>query len=230
MTTAGASAPDWGFTDPITGEQFGGAGEDGLPGGDGAGRDPAVSEYTDDSVQQYVNGTIAYDEDGNAFPPGPVTGSDGKVSMTRIASTSTPRSFGWYSSGLGGGPAAGANGKAGASGRGLPGDTTVDVTGGAGADGMTATLTPSKPRRYGRGGRGGYGGGGAGSGGIAVKNGNGTITPGTPGSGGLGGPGGPSADGCVILYYRKFGQAKAGPLVQKGGGLFFDRLNKLFIV
>lgn len=230
MTTAGAFAPDWGFTDPITGEQFGGAGEDGLPGGDGAGRDPAVSEYTDDSVQQYVNGTIAYDEDGNAFPPGPVTGSDGKVSMTRIASTSTPRSFGWYSSGLGGGPAAGANGKAGSSGRGLPGETTVDVTGGSGADGMTATLTPSKPRRYGRGGRGGYGGGGAGSGGIAVKNGNGTITPGTPGSGGLGGPGGPSADGCVILYYRKFGQAKAGPLVQRGGGLFFDRLNKLFIV
>ena len=230
MTTAGASAPDWGFTDPITGEQFGGVGEDGLPGGDGAGRDPAVSEYTDDSVQQYVNGTIAYDEDGNAFPPGPVTGSDGKVSMTRIASTSTPRSFGWYSSGLGGGPAAGANGKAGSSGRGLPGETTVNVTGGSGADGMTATLTPSKPRRYGRGGRGGYGGGGAGSGGIAVKNGNGTITPGTPGSGGLGGPGGPSADGCIILYYRKFGQAKAGPLVQRGGGLFFDRLNKLFIV
>ena len=230
MTTAGASAPDWGFTDPITGEQFGGVGEDGLPGGDGAGRDPSVSEYTDDSVQQYVNGTIAYDEDGNAFTPGPVAGSDGKISMTRIASTGTPRSFGWYSSGLGGGPAAGANGKAGSSGRGLPGETTVDVTGGPGADGMTATLTPSKPRRYGRGGRGGYGGGGAGSGGIAVKNGNGTITPGTPGSGGLGGPGGPSADGCIILYYRKFGQAKAGPLVQRGGGLFFDRLNKLFIV
>lgn len=230
MTTAGASAPDWGFTDPITGEQFGGVGEDGLPGGDGAGRDPAVSEYTDDSVQQYVSGTVAYDEDGNAFTPGPVAGSDGKISMTRIASTGTPRSYGWYSSGLGGGPAAGANGKAGSSGRGLPGETTVSVTGGPGADGMTATLTPSKPRRYGRGGRGGYGGGGAGSGGIAVKNGNGTITPGTPGSGGLGGPGGPSADGCVILYYRKFGQAKAGPLVQRGGGLFFDRLNKLFIV
>lgn len=230
MTTAGASAPDWGFTDPITGEQFGGVGEDGLPGGNGAGRDPAVSEYTNDSVQQYVNGTVAYDEDGNAFTPGPVAGSDGKISMTRIASTSTPRSFGWYSSGLGGGPAAGANGKTGSSGRGLPGETTVSVTGGSGADGMTATLTPSKPRRYGRGGRGGYGGGGAGSGGIAVKNGNGTITPGTPGSGGLGGPGGPSADGCVILYYRKFGQAKAGPLVQRGGGLFFDRLNKLFIV
>ena len=230
MTTAGASAPDWGFTDPITGEQFGGVGEDGLPGGDGAGRDPAVSEYTNDSVQQYVSGTIAYDEDGNAFTPGPVAGSDGKISMTRIASTGTPRSYGWYSSGLGGGPAAGANGKAGASGRGFPGETTVDVTGGPGADGMTATLTPSKPRRYGRGGRGGYGGGGAGSGGIAVKNGNGTITPGTPGSGGLGSPGGPSADGCVILYYRKFGQAKAGPLVQRGGGLFFDRLNKLFIV
>ena len=230
MTTAGASAPDWGFTDPITGEQFGGVGEDGLPGGDGAGRDPSVSEYTDDSVQQYVNGTIAYDEDGNAFTPGPVAGSDGKVSMTRIASTSTPRSYGWYSSGLGGGPAAGANGKAGSSGRGLPGETTVDVTGGSGADGMTATLTPSKPKRYGRGGRGGYGGGGAGSGGIAVKNGSGTTTAGTPGAGGLGGPGGPGADGCVILYYRKFGQVKSGPLVQRGGGLFFDRLDRLFIV
>ena len=230
MTTAGASAPDWGFTDPITGEQFGGVGEDGLPGGDGAGRDPAVSEYTDDSVQKYVNGTIAYDEDGNAFTPGPVAGRYGEISMTRIASTGTPRSYGWYSSGLGGGPAAGANGKAGSSGRGLPGETTVDVTGGSGADGMTATLTPSKPKRYGRGGRGGYGGGGAGSGGIAVKNGNGTITPGTPGSGGLGSRGGPGADGCIILYYRKFGQVKAGPLVQKGGGLFFDRLNKLFIV
>lgn len=230
MTTAGASAPDWGFTDPITGEQFGGGGEDGLPGGDGAGRDPSVSEYTDDSVQQYVNGTIAYDEDGNAFTPGPVAGSEGKVSMTRITSTGTPRSYGWYSSGLGGGPAAGANGKAGSSGRGLPGETTVDVTGGPGADGMTATLTPSKPKRYGRGGRGGYGGGGAGSGGIAVKNGNGTIIPGAPRFGGLGSRGGPGADGCIILYYRKFGQAKAGPLVQRGGGLFFDRLNKLFIV
>ena len=230
MTTAGASAPDLGFTDPITGEQFGGVGEDGLPGGNGAGRDPSVSEYTDDSVQQYVNGTVAYDENGNAFTPGPVAGSDGKVSMTRIASTSTPRSFGWYSSGLGGGPAAGANGKAGSSGRGLPGETTVDVTGGSGADGMTATLTPSEPKRYGRGGRGGYGGGGAGSGGIAVKNGSGTTTAGTPGAGGLGGPGGPGADGCVILYYRKFGQVKSGPLVQRGGGLFFDRLDRLFIV
>ena len=230
MTTAGASAPDWGFTDPITGEQFGGVGEDGLPGGDGAGRDPSVSEYTDDSVQQYVNGTIAYDEDGNAFTPGPVDGNDSKISMTRIKSTSTPRSFGWYSSGLGGGPAAGANGKAGSPGQGWPGETTVDVTGGPGADGMTATLTPSKPKRYGRGGRGGYGGGGAGSGGIAVKNGSGTTTAGTPGAGGLGGPGGPGANGCVILYYRKFGQVKSGPLVQRGGGLFFDRLGRLFIV
>lgn len=230
MTTAGASAPDWGFTDPITGEQFGGVGEDGLPGGDGAGRDPSVSEYTDDSVQKYVNGTIAYDEDGNAFTPGPVAGSDGKVSMTRITSTGTPRSYGWYSSGLGGGPAAGANGKAGSSGRGLPGETTVDVTGGPGADGMTATLTPSKPKRYGRGGRGGYGGGGAGSGGIAVKDGNGTITPGTPGSGGLGGPGGPSADGCVILYYRKPKPVQSGALKTSDGRDLLDALDRRMIV
>lgn len=231
MTTAGASAPDWGFTDPITGEQFGGVGEDGLPGGNGAGRDPSATDYwKDNNALLYVSGTVAYDEDGNAFAPGPVDGSDGKINITRIRSSTAPVSLGWYSSGLGGGPAAGANGKAGSSGRGLPGETTVDVTGGSGADGMTATLTPSQPRRYGRGGRGGYGGGGAGSGGIAVKNGSGTTTAGTPGAGGLGGPGGPGANGCVILYYRKFGQVKSGPLVQKGGGLFFDRLGRLFIV
>lgn len=230
MTTAGASAPNLGFTDPITGEQFGGVGEDGLPGGNGAGRDPAVSEFTDDSVQQYVDGTIAYDEDGNAFTPGPVAGSDGKISMTRIESTGTPRSIGWYSSGLGGGPAAGANGKAGSSGRGRPGKTTVNVTGGSGADGMTATLTPSKPRRYGRGGRGGYGGGGAGSGGIAVKNGNGTITPGTPESGGLGGPGGPSADGCIILYYRKPKPVQSGALRTSDGRDMLDALDRRMIV
>lgn len=231
MTTAGASAPDWGFTDPITGEQFGGVGEDGLPGGDGAGRDPSATDYwKDNNALLYVSGTVAHDEDGNAFAPGPVDGSDGKINIIRIRSSTAPVSLGWYSSGLGGGPAAGANGKAGSSGRGLPGETTVDVTGGSGADGMTATLTPSKPKRYGRGGRGGYGGGGAGSGGIAVKNGSGTTTAGTPGAGGLGGPGGPGADGCVILYYRKFGQVKSGPLVQRGGGLFFDRLDRLFIV
>ncbi len=231
MTTAGASAPDWGFTDPITGEQFGGVGEDGLPGGNGAGRDPSATDYwKDNNALLYVSGTVAHDEDGNAFAPGPVDGSDGKINITRIRSSTAPASLGWYSSGLGGGPAAGANGKAGSSGRGLPGETTVDVTGGSGADGMTATLTPSQPRRYGRGGRGGYGGGGAGSGGIAVKNGSGTTTAGTPGAGGLGGPGGPGANGCVILYYRKFGQVKSGPLVQRGGGLFFDRLGRLFIV
>lgn len=231
MTTAGASAPDWGFTDPITGEQFGGVGEDGLPGGDGAGRDPSATDYwKDNNALLYVSGTVAHDEDGNAFAPGPVDGSDGKINITRIRSSTAPASLGWYSSGLGGGPAAGANGKAGSSGRGLPGETTVDVIGGSGADGMTATLTPSQPRRYGRGGRGGYGGGGAGSGGIAVKNGSGTTTAGTPGAGGLGGPGGPGANGCVILYYRKFGQVKSGPLVQRGGGLFFDRLGRLFIV
>ena len=231
MTTAGASAPDWGFTDPITGEQFGGVGEDGLPGGDGAGRDPSATDYwKDNNALLYVSGTVTHDEDGNAFAPGPVDGSDGKINITRIRSSTAPVSLGWYSSGLGGGPAAGANGKAGSSGRGLPGETTVDVTGGSGADGMTATLTPSKPKRYGRGGRGGYGGGGAGSGGIAVKSGSGTTTAGTPGAGGPGGPGGPGADGCVILYYRKYGQVKSGPLVQRGGGLFFDRLDRLFIV
>ena len=48
--------------------------------------------------------------------------------------------------------------------------------------------------------------------------------------GGSGGEGGQGGDGCIILYYRKFGQTRSGPLVQRGGGLFFDRLQRLFIV
>lgn len=50
------------------------------------------------------------------------------------------------------------------------------------------------------------------------------------GEGGNGSNGGEGGDGCIILYYRKFGQVRSGPVVQRGGGLFFDRLNKLFIV
>ena len=54
-----------------------------------------------------------------------------------------------------------------------------------------------------------------------------TASGGAKGTGSKGSPGKP---GCIILYYRKFGQVRSGPLVQRGGGLFFDRLNKLFIV
>ncbi len=231
ISTQGASAPPDGYKDPITGEQYGGLGDTGLPGGNGAGRDPSVSSYTSDTIGKYVNGSTVYDEDGKAYHAGPVSGSGGQLRLESVESDLRPQSLGWYSSGLGGGAAAGVNGLSGSSGYGEGNNTnTVRVSGGRGANGQTPTLTPKKPARYGKGGRGGYGGGGAGSGGIALKNGKGQTTAGAGGYGGNGGRGGQGGDGCILLIIYRAKPVPAGPVVQNGGGLFFDRLNRLFIV
>ena len=118
------------------------------------------------------------------------------------------------------------------------------ATGGKGSDGASAAA-PVKQARYGCGGYGGNGGGGAGGNGVAEAVSTVRTTGTTPDTarctytaswgssfavGGAGSDGGQGADGCIIIYYRKFGQVRSGPLVQRGGGLFFDRLNKLFIV
>lgn len=92
---------------------------------------------------------------------------------------------------------------------------------------------------YGDGGGAGHGGGGAGGiGSCSIS-----MSPTPPSTqqqslnfsgdlqrGGSGSSGGKGKPGCIILFYGKKKTIKAGPLVQKGGGLFFDRLNKLFIV
>ena len=118
------------------------------------------------------------------------------------------------------------------------------ATGGKGSDGASAAA-PVKQARYGCGGYGGNGGGGAGGNGVAEAVSTVRTTGTTPDTarctytaswdssfavGGAGSDGGQGADGCIIIYYRKFRQVRSGPLVQRGGGLFFDRLNKLFIV
>ena len=118
------------------------------------------------------------------------------------------------------------------------------ATGGKGSDGASAAA-PVKQARYGCGGYGGNGGGGAGGNGVAEAVSTVRTTGTTPDTarctytaswgssfavGGAGSDGGQGADGCIIIYYRKFGRVRSGPLVQRGGGLFFDRLNKLFIV
>ena len=36
--------------------------------------------------------------------------------------------------------------------------------------------------------------------------------------------------GCIIIYYRKKKELQSGPMIQHGGGLVFDRLQRLFIV
>lgn len=92
---------------------------------------------------------------------------------------------------------------------------------------------------YGDGGGAGHGGGGAGGiGSCSIS-----MSPTPPSTqhqvlnfsgdlqhGGSGSSGGKGKPGCIILFYGKKKTIKSGPLVQRGGGLFFDRLNKLFIV
>ena len=92
---------------------------------------------------------------------------------------------------------------------------------------------------YGDGGGAGHGGGGAGGiGSCSIS-----MSPTPPSTqhqvlnfsgdlqhGGSGSSGGNGKPGCIILFYGKKKTIKSGPLVQRGGGLFFDRLNKLFIV
>ena len=112
--------------------------------------------------------------------------------------------------------------------------------GGTGGNGGNAAA-PAKASKYGAGGTGGNGGGGAGGGGFAYgeKRVSKEYPPtecsvsgnkGQSGTPGLGSDGGQGGDGCIIIYYRKFGKQQAGPLVQRGGGLVFDRLQRLFIV
>lgn len=117
--------------------------------------------------------------------------------------------------------------------------------GGGAAQGANASdaaganaAAPDAPTKRGSGGNGGNGGGGGGGGGggyvaitgDAAASAGGRmygLSGGTPGQGSKGSHG---SDGYAILYYGERKTQKSGPLVQKGGGLFFDRLNKLFIV
>lgn len=158
--------------------------------------------------------------------------------------------------GAGGGAAVGANGKPGVHNANAPhawgysgaantpsnlhGKAYAIAYGGVGGNGADASA-PVKATVYGSGGTGGNGGGGAGGGGFAYgkKSVSKEYPPtecsasgnkGQSGTPGLGSDGGEGADGCIIIYYRKFGQTRSGPLVQRGGGLLFDRLQRLFIV
>lgn len=249
-----------GYTDPVTGEVFAAKGEQGIAGGDGAGMNPDTVDSKEYKILLApLQATSVMDEDGNVWKGGTtrIEESPGREG-TIVFSARDEQSFtgvledgfcgGAVSYNCGSGAAAGANGTPGNSAgtfslvsvprNGMP-KTSIKVTavGSAYVPGADAKLVPKKPTAYGKGGRGGYGGGGDGATGVSEthyggrKNGSLNNTSGsvrTTGSNGA--QGGPGGDGCIILYYRKFGQAKAGPLVQRGGGLFFDRLNKLFIV
>nr|DAT94078.1 MAG TPA: 43 kDa tail protein [Caudoviricetes sp.] len=250
------SVSEIGYTDPVTGEVFAAKGEQGIAGGDGAGMNPDAVDSKEGKIRLApLQATSVVDEDGNVWKGGNTRiEEDGTISLSAGDEQSFTGSLedgfcgGVVSYNCGSGAAAGANGTPGNSSgtfslvsvpsKGMPKTSiTVTATGSASVLGANATLVPKKPTVYGKGGRGGYGGGGDGATGLSEtyyggsKSGSLNNTPGSVrATGSNGAQGGPGGDGCIILYYRKFGQTRGGPLVQKGGGLFFDRLNKLFIV
>lgn len=238
-TSDTGSSSEAGYTDAITGEVFAAKGKSGIAGSPGNGYTWSDGKYT-------YRPSPSITVDGVTYSAGKdkdeVEGKDGRGDY-KIA----PYGYVGYRwlGGYGGGAAAGSNGNDGlanGSGDAYIGSSSAFATvtaarGGAGAD----AKPPAKESRYGCGGTSGHGGGGAGSNGtayarqtssenISVSQASLTARDTEPASGGRGSDGGEAGDGCIILYYRKFGQVRSGPLVQRGGGLFFDRLNKLFIV
>lgn len=228
---SGSSNPN-GYTDFITGDTFAAKGAAGTPGGDGVGYDSAGNVVQPADI--VVNG-VSYTAGQQGTPD-----AEDEFGESYNYGHFEARSKGAH----GGGPAYKANGNNG--GPGIPPTITdsvnyISVRGGNQGVGATA-MPPEKAAGYGTGGTGGNGGGGNGQtawGTYAscVKRDDAQATkpvlavePSRSVGRGLGSAGGQGADGCILIYYRKFGQVKSGPFVQKGGGLFFDRLNKLFIV
>lgn len=234
-TTAGAQAPEDGYTDPITGKKYGGIGDQGIPGGKGAGKAAEVTTVDDETVQLFDPAESVTDEDGNTWSGGLTETEADAPDRVAMEMRENDGARIWYSRGLGAGAAAGANGSG-------PGpeasvsvrSSSIVATAASGLDGATPALTPKKPAQYGKGGRGGYGGGGASSGGLAVGSTDSSdytvsITAGTGGIGGNGGPGGPGGDGCIILYISRAIPQESGPLVTSDAKWFLDKYGRRFI-
>lgn len=238
-TTMGGSSADsgssnpHGYTDFITGDTFAAKGAAGTPGGDGVGYDSAGNVVRPADI--VVNG-VSYTAGQQGTPD-----AEDEFGVSYDYGHFEARSKGAH----GGGPAYKANGNNG--GPGIPPTITssanyIYVRGGNQGVGATA-MPPEKAAGYGTGGTGGNGGGGNGQTGwgtyaSCVKRDDAQTTqpvldvgPSSIEDGrGLGSAGGQGADGCILIYYRKLGQNRSGPLVQRGGGLLFDRLKRLLIV
>lgn len=240
-----------GYTDPVTGDVFAAQGEQGIPGGDGAGMNP---NHGDNDRLHPLQASSVVDEDGNVWQGGATRVDE---YGTLLPSASDEQSFtgdlsdGYCGGGVtyncGSGAAAGSNGTSGNTAgtfriASTPSNDwpktsiTVTATGSSYLPGASATLVPKKPTVYGKGGRGGYGGGGDGATGISLtyyggkKSGTLNNNPGsvrtTGSSGARGGPGG---DGCIIIYYRKKKELQSGWLKDKNGKLVLDRLGRRII-
>lgn len=228
---SGSSNPN-GYTDFITGDTFAAKGAAGTPGGDGVGYDSAGNVVRPADI--VVNG-VSYTAGEQGTPD-----AEDEFGVSYDYGHFEARSKGAH----GGGPAYKSNGNNG--GPGIPPTITgsvnyIYVRGGNQGVGATA-MPPEKAAGYGTGGTGGNGGGGNGQtawGTYAscVKRDDAQATkpvlavePSRSVGRGLGSAGGQGADGCILIYYRKLGQNRSGPLVQRSGGLLFDRLKRLLIV
>ena len=237
-TSDTGSSSEAGYTDAITGEVFAAKGKSGIAGSPGNGYTWSDGKYTYRPSPSITVDGVTYKAGADSTE----SGEDGRGNWT--SGDYGYVGYEWLG-GYGGGAAAGSNGNDGlanGSGDAYIGSSSAFATvtaarGGAGAD----ATPPAKESRYGYGGTSGHGGGGAGSNGVAdahqtssenisVSQASLTARDTEPAPGGRGSDGGEAGDGCIIIYYRKFGQVRSGPLVQRGGGLFFDRMNKLFIV
>lgn len=239
-TTMGGSSSDSGsvslngYTDPVTGDTYAMPGDAGIAGSRGHGYKIENNQYVEIPSPAITVDGVTYKAGADSTE----SGEDGRGNWT--SGDYGYVGYEWHG-GYGGGAAVGSNGGAAtARGSGRVFSSSASVISASGGAGANASAPP-KEARCGYGGRGGNGGGGAGGYGYAdshqttLRSGSFQTASlyaqdGTAAPGGRGSDGGEAGDGCIILYYRKFGQVRPGPFVQKGGGLFFDRLNKLFIV
>ena len=255
LSSADGAASLLGFVDPVTQEVFakkGEDGEDGAKGGSGTANGLSTSKAVGGVGVTAKSDSVSAKGKGYS-----VNTSTVRFEYLCNATVSNQGAAGGGAGGKGGGGLDGSRGgnarqrssPIGNCGQGsnpaLPQfyANVYHATGGRGGNGGTG----KNAEAYGSGGGGGGGGGGAGATGTASINANASVTSvdgntwtptfarlsnteGAWANGGSAGTGGSGKPGCIILYYRKFGQVRSGPFVQKGGGLFFDRLNKLFIV
>ena len=239
-TTMGGSSSDSGsvslngYTDPVTGDTYAMPGDAGIAGSRGHGYKIENNQYVETPSPAITVDGVTYKAGADSTE----SGEDGRGNWT--SGDYGYVGYEWHG-GYGGGAAVGSNGGAAtARGSGRVSSSSASVISASGGAGANASAPP-KEARCGYGGRGGNGGGGAGGYGYAdshqttSKSGSFQTASlyaqdGTAAPGGRGSDGGEAGDGCIIIYYRKFGQVRSGPLVQRGGGLFFDRLQRLFIV
>ena len=237
LSSASGSQSPSGYYDPITGQTYAAPGAAGVPGSAGCGKEIVGNSWVDRGGEPITYNGQTYTH-GETFDR--IEDAEGSWD---VAPWGRRRYYANY--GLGGGPAAGANGSDGTVGTGYINDSdtrrNVYVQGGYGGVGGNAAPPSKESSNTGRGGTGGNGGGGRGSSGFARAEQNMANNAGISSVdlvadptalyyGGTGSDGGQGGDGCIILYLRIARPIQSGWAKDKNGKLCLDRLGKRRIV